>query len=517
MGINKALRGPRAVAVASVVAVAAGVAVAAALPAGAGAAGGITVQAAAVPGGGTAQDGIVQGTDGQEWFIVQTASGFALDEANPAGTLTGSSITTLPATGLKSTTQFIAMATTPNAPGFVWALGETGGLYSISADGSTATKAGVAGIDNHDMTVGPDGNLYATDHLHGIDKYTISSNGSASSTSFNTGAATQPDAIASDGVSDLIWSDDGGNLWYTTTNGVTSSVYSATVSDYPHTMVVLGGNLWAVGYQAGHSNQILEMTATYPYTVENTYTAAGVSAITSLMVGPDGDLWFPEAGTTPEIGQMDPASGAITQHPLPSGFAMPTPAAPPTDAYAIGAGPNNTLWFTAQTSGGVAAVGEVSGFGSSTTTSSSTTTTTNSTTTTSTTTTTTSSTSAPPAPPTLRVARSAKVSRKGIASVKVSCAGPPGATCTGRLSLSLVVIKHHKRKTVGFGSARYTVATGRSHTLGVRLSGSGKKLLKHAHKHKLVVSATARPTGGNAKTSNLTLAASKPKKKKKKR
>jgi hypothetical protein len=93
--------------------------------------------------------------------------------------------------------------------------------------------------------------------------------------------------------------------------------------------------------------------------------------------------------------------------------------------------------------------------------------------------------------------------------VKVSCNGAAGTSCLGKLSLTLVVIKHHQRSTVKFGSTSYGVGAGASKTLQIKLSKPALKLLNRAHKHELVVTATA-----GSKTSHLTLIGAKPRKKK---
>ena len=54
-----------------------------------------------------------------------------------------------------------------------------------------------------------------------------------------------------------------------------------------------------------------------------------------LTLGPDGNLWFPESGTTPLIGRITPV-GAVTEFPIPAGT---------SDAGPLTVGPDGVLWF----------------------------------------------------------------------------------------------------------------------------------------------------------------------------
>ncbi len=61
-------------------------------------------------------------------------------------------------------------------------------------------------------------------------------------------------------------------------------------------------------------------------------------------MGADGNVWFADHGTTPSIGEINPATGAITEYNLAANGGNPgsTPSAPP----AIAAGPDGNIWFT---------------------------------------------------------------------------------------------------------------------------------------------------------------------------
>src|SRR5262249_44537624 len=94
------------------------------------------------------------------------------------------------------------------------------------------------------------------------------------------------------------------------------------------------GNLWftendsdRVGMVNPTSGQVIE----YP-------TPTADSCPASIVVGPDGALWFTESGPN-QIGRLDPATGAIAEFPIP---------AAPTNAIWSGGiliGPDGNLWF----------------------------------------------------------------------------------------------------------------------------------------------------------------------------
>ncbi len=115
----------------------------------------------------------------------------------------------------------------------------------------------------------------------------------------------------------------------------------------------------------------------------------------------------------------------------------------------------------------------------------------------------------------LAISRRAKVSRSGVAAVRLSCSGASGSTCVGTLTLMSTVkvrTRHRVRgvartftrtKTIRLGSARYSLAANRSETLRIPLSKTGAKLLQQAASHKLTAEAAAKPP--NAMTTTKTV------------
>jgi hypothetical protein len=75
--------------------------------------------------------------------------------------------------------------------------------------------------------------------------------------------------------------------------------------------------------------------------------------------------------------------------------------------------------------------------------------------------------------------------RTGRGSGRARCASPAGDVCRVRLTL-----KPRRGKRAKLGTARATLRGGRSGPIGLRLSKSGLRRLRHAPKHKLAVVAT---------------------------
>jgi hypothetical protein len=105
-------------------------------------------------------------------------------------------------------------------------------------------------------------------------------------------------------------------------------------------------------------------------------------------------------------------------------------------------------------------------------------------------------------PGVLTIRSRAKVSRKGVAAVHLSCSGSSNATCVGTLTLTTKVKRTAKRKVTGhlrtvtetktitLGSARYSLAANTSQTLNITLLRAGVQLLRRAAGHKLKAKAS---------------------------
>ena len=368
---------------------AAGMAAAIVVPAAA--AGGLTVTGFAAPSGhdsllGT-QGAIVQGLDGKEWFTTYdgtTHYGLAEIPAGGPATVLGGN--------LNASSTYPRMI---NGPGsYVWLLGDNANnLSALDSSGAQYVVSG-SGADDRDLVQGLDGKLYVADNSGAsIDQYTPNGTSAAGSQSFSRTPAVAPTAITS--VGGVLWfTDDSGNLYSMTPGGIFGGAYD--IGDFLGNFagsLTAGpdGYLWAVV-----GGTVYKINPNNPSAPPTTYTSGipSGSTLTSITAGGDGNLYFVVSNNTAAsqgIGQITP-SGTITILPLPSGYALPVPSA--GAGYGIAAGPSNTIWATAQTSGGSpkAAVLEVSGLTTTTSSTTSTSTTTSRTTTTTTKTSTTTST-----------------------------------------------------------------------------------------------------------------------------
>jgi mRNA-degrading endonuclease toxin of MazEF toxin-antitoxin module len=117
---------------------------------------------------------------------------------------------------------------------------------------------------------------------------------------------------------------------------------------------------------------------------------------------------------------------------------------------------------------------------------------------------------AAPHPPHVTVSGGRLQVKSNRLKVKLSCSG---STCKGTLKLDateVVTVKHgkkrvNKRRTVVIGSARFSVAAGKSGTSTVTLTKTGRKLLSKAKGHKLAVKLVAAASGGNSASHSATI------------
>lgn len=112
---------------------------------------------------------------------------------------------------------------------------------------------------------------------------------------------------------------------------------------------------------------------------------------------------------------------------------------------------------------------------------------------------------------TLKLARTASVSAKGQAALKLTC---NGADCAGRLTLTASAKKKVKGKTkirpVKLGSVRYSVGRGITKTVTLKLSAAGLRALDAAPGRRLAAKAAIAPDGGSASTVKLMLTGARP-------
>jgi hypothetical protein len=106
------------------------------------------------------------------------------------------------------------------------------------------------------------------------------------------------------------------------------------------------------------------------------------------------------------------------------------------------------------------------------------------------------------------MAKTAAVSKRGVASLKLTCVG---GTCGGKLKLTAATEKKGKGKpvTLAIGSTSYALGAGKSTTVTVKLTAAGRAVLAAAASHKLVATVAVTPRTGAKSTAKVTLAAAK--------
>ncbi len=113
----------------------------------------------------------------------------------------------------------------------------------------------------------------------------------------------------------------------------------------------------------------------------------------------------------------------------------------------------------------------------------------------------------------LKLPKTAAVAKNGKASLKLSCSG---GDCSGKLTLTIATKKKVGGKTkdvaLPAGSATYSLTSGQSKTVIVKLSAAAKKLLAAAPGHKVATTVTVAPSKGAKSTAKLTLIGTAPKK-----
>jgi len=106
--------------------------------------------------------------------------------------------------------------------------------------------------------------------------------------------------------------------------------------------------------------------------------------------------------------------------------------------------------------------------------------------------------------------RRARLSRRGVTSIKLSCEAGPGR-CTGQLLLTASIRvrvhrRHHRRisKTITLTKSRFSLSAGQTAPINVTLSHAACRSLAQATHRRINSHARAISTGGDARR-NLTL------------
>lgn len=495
---------------------AAAVLLSAAAPAGAQAAPQITVSAHAVtldapPSGASSlvEPAISPAPDGSdaEWFVL-SGRRQSLLSISPSGRQS------TVASGLASDAGPPLTYASVSADGYDWVLDNDQGpgnvLYAVGAAGSPSPGLNpVAHIGDYgqDMTLGPDGSLYIADNA-GVIRCRITP---APSASCATAAIPPPfydgaGAFAIGGGGNAVWFRDGaGELGAYGAAGF-SGPYPGSgggpfASTDPGTIVtaangyvyVAGGASPATG---GPNTQILAFSPGDPQQVRA--VASGLGNVVAMTVGPDGNVWFIDAGGHGSVDQLDTATNSVVSYALPPGFWLPQ------SGWRIAAGPSvpssagtGEVFFGATTAPGgqgSAAIGEVSGI------------------------------PFPVTPGALAFKDSVHVSRHRVAVLTLTCSGQGNAGCTGRIALSVrarVRISAQARLARGATRARrrtilrvrqlslaevdYTMRGGQSQRSTVRLTRRAYRLLERVDGHRFDATVTSAATLGTVTGTQLTM------------
>ena len=398
------------------------------------------------------------------------------------------------------------------ADGYDWILDNDQGpgnvLYAVGAAGSPSpglNQVARLGDYGQDMTLGPDGSLYIADN-DGVIRCRITPAPAASCAAavipppFYDGAG----AFAIDGGGNAVWFTDGaGTLGAYAATGFSGPYPASAVPDGstdPGTIVTApNGYVYMAGGAAPGSSLNTRILAFSPGDPEQVQAvASGLGDVVSMTIGPDGNVWFIDAGGNGSVGRLGTATGSVASYALPSGFWLPRSgwriAAGPSVPSSAGTGEVFFGGTTAAGGQGNAAIGEVSGI------------------------------SFPVAPGALAFNNAARVSRRRRAVLKLTCSGQGNAGCAGRIRLSVrarVRVRSQVRAARGEPHARYHTSVqvrrlslaevayamrgGQSRLSTVRLRPAAYRLLVRVVGHHFDATVTSATTMGTVSGTKLTL------------
>jgi streptogramin lyase len=329
-----------------------------------------------------------------------------------------------------------------DADGFDWVLDNDQGapednLYAVGAPSSESPGVNPVATFNgyaEDMTLGSDGALYVTDNAGNIIRCQITAVPSATCSRTPLNDAFDGGGYAVGAGAGLTWFTDAtGELGAIDSQDNVSGPYADTgtgvgaLSIDPGTIVgAANGAVYAAGgaeSEASGNDEILGALATSPDSLH--VIASGLSNVVAITTGPDGNLWFLDAGAfngAGAVGTLNITTNAVNEYPLPAGVVIPSAARIATGPDVADANGYGDVFFSATsaaTSGpgitGNALVGEVTGI------------------------------PLPIVAGTMALQPSVTVSRQRLALLSLACAGEGNAECTGKLKFNV--------------TARYKVAT----------------------------------------------------------
>jgi streptogramin lyase len=236
-----------------------------------------------------------------------------------------------------------AGGTGPQSPG------GTSGLVGLMTTTGTDTQYILANSnDPRGITVGPDGNLWFTEHdLGKIAKITTS--GTVTEYAIPT-ANSGPQDITLGANNELWFTESTANkIGEVTTGGSFTEFAVPTSNSNPYDITEgADGNIWFT-----ENNGVGKIgRSTRTGTITEFSTQLGLGRPTGINSGPDGNLWFTEY-TGNNIDRITPY-GSITA------YAVPTANSGPGG---VSTGPDGSIWFTEQSVGKVAKITDVLALG----------------------------------------------------------------------------------------------------------------------------------------------------------
>lgn len=366
-------------------------------------------------------------------------------------------------------------------------------LYAVG--GSTSASPGlntVATFDGfgEDMTLGSDGALYISDDAGNLIRCQITPSPSAICTRFPLSANFDGGAYAVGSGGPLVWfTDAAGELGAVDGSGAITGPFAdpraqtGALSPDPETIVeAANGLVYAAGgaqSNATGNNEILDFDPSTPSVVGT--VASALTNLVALTVGPDGNIWFLDAGANQgagAVGRLTLSTGALTEYPLPAGVSLPANGA------RIAPGPDlpdpdgdGEVFFNATTTAaagasgtGVAVVGEVSGI------------------------------PFPTVAGSLQFQPLVTVSRRRAVVLTLACDGPSNAECSGRLGLRLALPHGAPLKSV-----EYDLRGGETLRSRLELSGRAFRALERRSGHRVSARVTPRAKLGTVNGRALTL------------
>jgi hypothetical protein len=243
---------------------------------------------------------------------------------------------------------------------------------------------------------------------------------------------------------------------------------------------------------SGANNEIVDYSPGDPDQVQP--VATGLGNVVSMTTGPDGNVWFIDAGGNGSIDELNTATNQVT------GYALPTGLWLPQSGWRIAAGPSvpNTngtgeIFFTGTSAPGGqgnAVIGELSGI------------------------------PFPVTPGLLAFKSAVNVSKRRVAVLTLTCSGQSNAGCSGKIILSVKArVKVHvtaarasghdrtltQTRQLALANIAYSMRGGRSLRSTVKLTNAAYRLLEKVDGHSWNATVTSATTLGTVSGTQLTM------------